>query len=211
MFIQAFPSGPFGTNAYVFGCSSSHKSVLLDPAPGSFYLMKEYCKKNNLDPQLILLTHSHLDHIVDVKKCKEHWSIPVKVHALDAPNLQHPGSDGLPLFLECEGVKPDGLLEEKELITVGSFFLEVITTPGHSPGSVCFYCAEKKILFSGDTLFKGTIGNLSFPSSSPKKMWDSLKKLAQLPMDVMVYPGHGPATSIQKEIDLLNRAEELFS
>lgn len=211
MLIQAFPSGPFETNAYVFASCSSRKGVIIDPAPGSFPFIREYCKKNELQLELILLTHSHLDHIADVKQCKEYWSIPVKVHSLDAPNLERPGADGLPLFLECEGVKTDGYLEEKEQITIGSLLLEVITTPGHSPGSVCFYCAEKKVLFSGDTLFQGTIGNLSFPSSVPKKMWHSLKKLALLPGEVIVYPGHGFPTTIQNEQNLLSRAEELFS
>jgi glyoxylase-like metal-dependent hydrolase (beta-lactamase superfamily II) len=76
------------------------------------------------------------------------------------------------------------------MISVGKLQLQVIHTPGHSPGGVCFYLADQKTLISGDTLFRGTIGNLSFPTARPKLMWSSLKRLAQLPQDTKVYPGH---------------------
>ncbi len=77
--------------------------------------------------------------------------------------------------------------------------IKVIHTPGHSPGGVCFYLPSEKILFSGDTLFRGTIGNLSLPTARPDLMWDSLKKLAALPPETKVYPGHGGPTTISAE------------
>jgi hydroxyacylglutathione hydrolase len=101
-------------------------------------------------------------------------------------------------------------LTEGQIVTVGQLTLTVIHTPGHSPGGVCFYAKEEKVLISGDTLFRGTIGKLNSPTGQAERMWPSLKKLAALPPDVRVYPGHGEGTSIGEE-NWLARAEEIFN
>jgi glyoxylase-like metal-dependent hydrolase (beta-lactamase superfamily II) len=108
------------------------------------------------------------------------------------------------------GVDPDDFLEEGKVIQVGKLQVAVIHTPGHSPGSVCLYLREQKILFSGDTLFQGTIGNLHLPTSQPEKMWESLRKLAALPPETHVVPGHGSDTVLAKET-WLSHAKEIFS
>ena len=131
------------------------------------------------------------------------------MHPLDAANLQEPGSDRLPSWLNIEGVKPDGFLNEGDVVAVGNMQFHVIHTPGHSPGGICLYCKEQDVLFSGDTLFRGSIGNLSLPTSQPKLMWNSLDKLAKLPPSTKVYPGHGPATTIGKE-SWLPEAQQRF-
>jgi hydroxyacylglutathione hydrolase len=210
MLIQAFPSGPFSTNTYVVACPITHEAAILDPAPGSFSDIQAFLANQKLKAQKILLTHSHWDHIADVKPLKEKYAIPVYIHALDAPNLQQPGIDGLPCWLSIPAVKPDILLEEDMHVSVGDLIFQVIHTPGHSPGSVCFYEPQQQTLFSGDTLFKGTIGNLSFPTSQPSLMWLSLAKLAQLPPKTHIFPGHGPATTIESESAWLLNAKKLF-
>jgi len=101
------------------------------------------------------------------------------------------------------------LLKEGDRVSIGNQIFEVIETPGHTPGGVCFYNGNQHLLFSGDTLFKGTIGNLSFPTSRPHLMWTSLSKLAKLPAETRVFPGHGLETTIGQE-KWLERAEELF-
>ena len=204
MLLKQFPSGPFETNAYVFALASS--AIVIDPAPDSGPLIVEALK--DLNPQGIYLTHSHWDHIGDVAFLKEKLDIPVYVHALDAPNLEKPGTDGLPMMFPIHGVQPDGYLEDQFLLD--DQFIAVIHTPGHTPGGVCFYLEQEKILFSGDTLFKGSIGNLSFPTANADAMWQSLEKLVKLPSDTQVYPGHGPATTIGSE-PWLENAKELFS
>ena len=209
MNIQAFPSGPFVTNAYVFSCPATSQAAIIDPAPDCSQSIIDYLTKHSLVPTKILVTHSHWDHIADIANLKRTYQIPVYIHAFDAGNLENPGSDGLPTWLAIEGVKPDHLIVDKEIIPVGKFSFEVIETPGHTPGGVCFYCKEEKALFTGDTLFKSTIGNLSFPTARPHLMWDSLSKLAKLPPDTIIYPGHGPSTTIGAE-KWLDRAEELF-
>ncbi|MCB1082882.1 MAG: MBL fold metallo-hydrolase, partial [Simkania sp.] len=128
----------------------------------------------------------------------------------DRLNVVKPGSDKLPLMFHIDGVEPEFDLQEGEVIEVGKLKLIVIETPGHTPGGVCFYLDKEKILFSGDTLFKGSIGKISFPTANPQAMWRSLKKLEKLPPETVVYPGHGPSTTIGDE-DWLPKAQELFS
>lgn len=209
MYIQAIPSGPFDTNAYVVSDPATRQAAIIDPAPDSAKPIIDYLTKNNLIPSKILLTHTHWDHIADTAPLKNKYHIPVYVHAFDALNLENPGSDGLPCWIAIEGVVPEHLVTAGEKILVGNYSFEVIETPGHTPGGICFYCKDEKVLFSGDTLFKHSIGNLSFPTARPHLMWDSLSKLAHLPSDTRVFPGHGQATTIGAE-KWLERAEEVF-
>ncbi|MBN9377542.1 MAG: MBL fold hydrolase [Chlamydiales bacterium 38-26] len=209
MNIQAFPSGPFETNAYVVSCPDTKEAAIIDPAPNSAESIVNYINKHHLTPKKILLTHTHWDHIGDVYPLKEKYHIPVYVHEYDVFNLENPGSDGLPCWISIEGVVPDYLLKEGDRVSIGNQIFEVIETPGHTPGGVCFYNGNQHLLFSGDTLFKGTIGNLSFPTSRPHLMWTSLSKLAKLPAETRVFPGHGLETTIGQE-KWLERAEELF-
>lgn len=209
MIVKSFCCGPFETNAYLVGCSSTRSAALIDPAPGSRGEFLAALEKEGLTATHILLTHTHWDHIADVPLLKKALGLPVYVHKADAANLIAPGSDGLPLFIALEGVTPDYLLEGEERIEVGQHSFEVLPTPGHTPGGVCFYCEREGLLFSGDTLFKGAIGNLSFPTASPEDMWHSLERLAALPPTTRVLPGHGVETTIGVE-RWLPEARKLF-
>jgi hydroxyacylglutathione hydrolase len=209
MFVQTFPSGPFSTNAYVVACPQTKQAVIIDPAPDSANAIITSLSEHQLQASQIWLTHSHWDHIAEVSSLKEHYQIPVGIHPLDAANLEQPGSDGLPCWVEIKGVSPHFWLEEGKGVQVGNFPFKILHTPGHSPGSICLYQPQQGLLFSGDTLFKGSIGNLSFPTSQPNLMWNSLNKLAQLPAATVVYPGHGPHTTIGAE-NWLPHAEEIF-
>lgn len=197
--IQPFPSGPFETNAYLVACPETKHAAIVDPAPGCYSSVVAVVEKGKWIVDKILLTHSHWDHIADVAVIKKRFNAPVYIHADDKENLEEPGSDGLPCRVDIPGVIPSGFLEEGQIVTIGNMQLLVIHTPGHTPGGVCFYCKEGQFLISGDTLFKGTIGNLSFPTARPALMGNSLKKLAALPSHTVVYPGHGPETTIGAE------------
>lgn len=205
----AFSSGPLATNAYLLYCPATKIAAIIDPAPESKDSIVAFIEKEQLIPEKILLTHTHFDHIADVAALKKKYPLKTYVHSLDAPNLKNPGSDGLPIFMPIEPVSPDVLLKEGDILEVGNLKVKVIHTPGHSPGSVCLYLPEQNILFSGDTLFKGTIGNLSFPTAQPSLMWNSLKKLSMLDPKTKVYPGHGPSTTIGGE-PWLQDAEHYF-
>lgn len=208
MIVKVFKVGLLENNTILVG--SEGKAFLVDPADGSSKVCLHYLEKKELSLELILLTHSHWDHIGDVYKIKESTKALVYVHKEDENNLKYPGSDMLPLLSEVKGVAADGYLKDGQKLRVGDVEITVIHTPGHSMGSVCFYIAKEGLLLSGDTLFSGSIGRIDFPSSSPELMWKSLKKLSHLPKETRVIPGHGSETTIGRE-SWLSDAESYFS
>jgi glyoxylase-like metal-dependent hydrolase (beta-lactamase superfamily II) len=210
MIVYKFPSGPLETNAILVGCPNTKRGAVIDPSLGSTEAILQFAATAGLAIEKILLTHSHWDHFADVHELKMKTSSLLYVHSSDAKNLEHPGSDGIPLFFPIHGAKPDRLLKDGDCIQVGELKIEVIHSPGHSPGSICYYLQEQGLLFSGDTLFQGSIGNLHLPTAEPHHMWASLRKLAKLPKETRVIPGHGDDTSIGDE-SWLDRAEKIFS
>ncbi len=182
--------------------------MVIDPAPGSAAKILERAQKQGLIVEKILLTHSHWDHFADAQVLQERTGALLYVHEADAPNVESPGIDGLPCFFPILPARVDCFLKEGEKVCVGSLSLEVFHTPGHSPGSVCFYIGAEKTLFSGDTLFQGCCGRLDLPTGEPKKMGASLKKVSQLPLDTRVFPGHGAETTIGKELYWMNQFRE---
>ena len=210
VFSHKFPFGPLDTNAVLFACKKTKKAAVIDPAQGSADTLLQKASSLGFTIEKILLTHSHWDHIVDVYALLQKISVPVYIHPLDAPNLEKPGSDGLPLFFPIHGVKPTHLVHDGEKVSIGELICEVIHTPGHSPGSVCYHLKEQKALFAGDTLFQGSCGNLHLPTGNAEQMWVSLKKLATLDPNTRVIPGHGPDTLIKYE-SWLGSAKEIFA
>jgi hydroxyacylglutathione hydrolase len=199
MIIEVFSSGPLETNTILLGCPITKKGAIIDSPYESTDLLLQALKKYGLQLEMILMTHSHWDHIADVAQLKKKIPAPVYVHREDAGNLRNPGSDGLPLILPIEGIEPEGFLEEGQVLNVGEIKIRVLHTPGHTPGGVCFFIEKEKVLISGDTLFRGTIGSLSLPTARPTQMKETLHKLALLPPDIRVIPGHGNETSIGGE------------
>jgi hydroxyacylglutathione hydrolase len=199
MILEVFPSGPLETNSVLLACSRTRHAAVIDVPPDSYDFLCDSIEKQTLSLQMILLTHSHWDHIGDLAKLKKKFNVPVYVHAADAPNVENPGVDGLPRFFPIAGVKPDHNLEDGQMLTLGDLQIRVIHTPGHSPGCVCFYLEKEKVLISGDTLFCGAMGRLDLPTSKPALMPSSLKKIAHLPKDTRVIPGHGEETTIGDE------------
>jgi glyoxylase-like metal-dependent hydrolase (beta-lactamase superfamily II) len=205
MILEVFSSGPIDNNAILLACEKTKKAVLIDAPQDSTSRYIALVEKHHLNVQGLLLTHTHQDHIVDIAPLKEKFQMAVYVHPLDAANLQFPGADRLPIFMEREAIEPDEHLEDGELFQLGEITIKVVHTPGHSPGGVCFYIEKEDLLISGDTLFQGSMGRIDFPTSNPKDMVESLKKLAALPSDTRVIPGHGPETTIGAEMSWLKR------
>jgi hydroxyacylglutathione hydrolase len=196
MLLKIFTSGPIETHSILI---ADEKAVIFDAPLDCTQQIVQALEEHSLKAALILLTHSHWDHIADAAKLKKTLDVPLYIHAEDAPNLEKPGSDHLPLMFPIKGVKPDGYLTDGQKIETGGLKIEVIHTPGHTPGSVCFYLEKEKILVSGDTLFKGGMGRLDLPTSRPDLMPASLKKLTHLPPKTRVFPGHGDETTIEDE------------
>jgi len=209
MILEIYCFGPALTNCVLLGCEKTKKGVIIDAPLDCSEQLIERGEELGLSIESLLLTHSHWDHTADAAFLKKELKIPVYVHELDAENVRDPGSDGLPLMVDIPKVDPDNYLEDGQKLIVGDLNIEVIHTPGHSPGGVCFYLAEQGVLISGDTLFQGTIGNLSFPTAEPDKMWFSLQRLSQLPPNTRVIPGHGEETTIGEE-KWLSNAKEYF-
>ncbi|OGN55634.1 MAG: MBL fold hydrolase [Chlamydiae bacterium RIFCSPHIGHO2_12_FULL_44_59] len=210
MVVVKFSFGPLETNTICIGCSLMKKAVVIDPAQGSLQAVLANAREQEFVIEKIFLTHSHWDHFADAYELKSKTGASLYVHPLDAKNLEHPGSDGIPLLIPVHPVTPDHFLSEGDLLEVGALQFEVIHSPGHSPGGVCFYSCKERLLISGDTLFRGSIGNLQLPTANAEEMWRSLAKLSKLPSETRVIPGHGGETSIGKE-PWLSRARQIFS
>jgi len=199
MFLESYSAGPVATNIILLACEKTKKAAIIDaPMEGGELVLKRV-EELGFEVVMLIMTHSHWDHIIDAHLLKEKTGAPLYIHERDKENLLKPGSDGLPLPLPIEGVEADHLMKEGDVLKVGELELEVIETPGHTPGGVCLYLPKEGTLISGDTLFQGSIGRLDLPTAEPDKMWTSLGKLAKLPLDTRVIPGHGSETTIGSE------------
>jgi hydroxyacylglutathione hydrolase len=208
--IKIFVCGPLQNNTIVISCPETKSAAVIDPAFDSYDKIEKYVDENDLKIDVVLLTHSHWDHIGNLSKIKEKYGCKIYVHKSDNKNLEEPGKDGIPTLGKINPIKADVFVEDEQRINIGKVEIDVLHTPGHSEGSVCYYLPKEKLLFSGDTLFKGSCGNVSFLNSDPEKMWRSLNRLSKLPKDVKVIPGHGDETTIGKESWIVD-PESFFS
>ncbi|HEY8875637.1 MAG TPA: MBL fold metallo-hydrolase [Desulfosporosinus sp.] len=197
--IEGRAMGAMGANCYLYACMESKKAVIIDPGADSKKIQRWVVDKG-LKVESILLTHGHVDHIGAVDELRVLLGdVLVGIHTDDAEMLTD-GKKNLSSYLGSGLVlkSADFLLQDGQEIRVGKEKLTVISTPGHSPGGVCFLCNEG--LFSGDTLFAGSIGRTDFPGGSLEQLLQGVKdKLMILPDDTRVFPGHGEETSIGEE------------
>ena len=165
--------------------------------------LNNYIKENNLQPVHLLVTHGHLDHNFGNNTIHETFGLKPEVSAADESlmkNLKQQAEVFYQMQLDYDFPPVGHFFEDDEVIRFGNHQFEIILTPGHSRGSVTFYCVDEKVAFTGDTLFRGSIGRTDFKGGSMFQIINSLRFLAQLPDDVKVLPGHGQATSIGEEL-----------
>lgn len=202
MNIETLSLGALGTNCYII--SKNEKCLIVDPG-GDAEIIIQYLTEHHLEPEAILLTHAHFDHIGAVDDLRKKYQLPVYLHENEKDWLQNPNLNRSTSFFGEHGAittaAPDHLLKEGTL-TIGSFTFDVKHTPGHSPGSVTFIFKDSKFIVSGDVLFHQGIGRTDLPGGSIEQLANSIVQvLYALPDDFEVFPGHGPSTFIGDEKD----------
>ena len=197
--IQTWIAEP--TNCYIIFDEDSKETMCIDPAGNVSEIvdMIQNILKGKL--KYIYLTHCHSDHILGVMELKNRLGGKILIHRKDAENLNNPNVN-LSEYLDIPEIvlEADSRIDDQDKIHLGNLEFEVIHTPGHTSGGPCLYCEEEKLLFSGDTLFRGTWGRTDVPTGNFEDVINSItKKLMILPDETIVYPGHGKSTMIREE------------
>ena len=196
MLIKTITVGAYETNCYVVADEKTLECAVIDPGSDASTIL-DYLEETHLRCRFVLLTHGHFDHTGAVGDVLAETDALLMVHKADVGVSV--GGDFY-RFVPPEGTK---YYAEGDVVCVGSLSFTVLETPGHTPGSVCLRCAEagsdETVLFSGDTLFRDSCGRTDFPGSSGEDMLRSLKRLAELPGDCEVCPGHGFSTTLARE------------
>ncbi len=199
MVIRKIEVGPIGTNCYVVSTNADN-AIVFDPGYEVEKIL-DYINDNNLKVKMIVLTHGHFDHVWELAEFKAKTVAPVYIHKDDADML-FDSYKNVADFFGISGfktTKADVLLNGGDVLTLDEVSFNVIHTPGHSQGSVCYVFDD--IIISGDTLFAGSIGRTDMYGADLKSLLKSLGLLKTLKGDYMVYPGHGPKTTLSYEIN----------
>jgi hydroxyacylglutathione hydrolase len=202
--IKNFTVNPLFENCYVVS-DDTKECVIIDC--GAYnekerQAIKDYINDNNLRPKHLIQTHGHIDHCIGNGFIAKEYGLYPEVHVNDQPLMEK-----LPMQSEIIFGKPlvnnlphvGKYFTDKDIIQFGNHTFSIIETPGHSPGGVFFYCKEENVSFSGDTLFKGSIGRTDFMGGSMFQIIQSLRTICQLDDDIKVYPGHGESSTIGYE------------
>lgn len=204
--IKTFVVNPLSENCYIVS-DDTKAAVLIDC--GALYdaereAIKRYIAQNHLHPEHLLATHGHLDHLYGVNTIHTLYGLNQEVSGLDeflAVHLKEQARDFFGFAFDEPATPIGHYIEPFEYINFGHHHLKVIPTPGHTPGSVTFYCKEEEVAFTGDTLFRMSIGRTDFEGGSWEAMQNSLQLLAStLSSDTKIYPGHGGTTTMKDEL-----------
>ncbi|OEF96331.1 MBL fold metallo-hydrolase [Desulfuribacillus alkaliarsenatis] len=200
MIIHKFPIGPVEANCYIVAKEKNSEGFIVDPGGLELNQIIQTIEEDNIKVTHILLTHGHFDHILGIDELRKHTGASVCIHEQDQNKLTE-ANDNLSTYMGAGySFKPaEKILQDGEVIEVGNMQVKVLHTPGHTPGGVCYYIDNR--LFSGDTLFAGSVGRTDFPGGSMRQLMTSIQeKLLELPKDTLVYPGHNEDTTIEHEM-----------
>lgn len=195
MRVRRLTLGPLDTNCWLADDGEGGPALVIDPADEAEVILEALAGQQ---VEAVVLTHGHFDHLAAVGEVVEATGAPLLIHEADADDITTAFGTGGTLFgFDVSSPAATGVLAEGDLITAGGVVLTVLHTPGHTPGSICLLAGGH--LFSGDTLFAGSIGRTDFRGGSMPEMRTSVARLAGLPDEVRVHPGHGPETTIARE------------
>lgn len=201
MLVEGLTVGLLQENCYILGCEATGKGVIIDPGDNPRGIIS-VVRRMGLEVEKILNTHAHFDHVMAVDPVREITGATFHLHEADLPILQDaPERVSLWLSAHIDPIRePDGFLTHGQIITFGEESLEVRFTPGHAPGHVIFVDHKGRQIFAGDTLFQGSIGRFDLPGADGPTLLASIhREVLSLEDDYVVYPGHGPATTIGAE------------
>lgn len=197
MIIEQLVVGPLQTNCYIVADQSAKEGIVIDPGGDGDHILSTV-QRMGLTIKMVVNTHGHFDHIMANRQVMEGTGAPLAIHPKDADMLTNP-LRSFALFVGKIHPSPMAtvLLEDGATVEFGSIQLSVLHTPGHSPGSISLWSPAERVVFSGDALFNLGIGRTDFLGGSMHVLLQSIReKLFTLPDDTVVYPGHGPLTTI---------------
>jgi glyoxylase-like metal-dependent hydrolase (beta-lactamase superfamily II) len=202
LLVETFPAGPLQCNCSVLACPDTKQAVIVDPG-GDVERIAEIVRHYDLSVGAIVHTHAHLDHIYGTRDVKQAHGGQICLHRGDSFLY-----DGLEVQCRMFGlpahdvVPVERFVEHGDKVELGKLSLDVIHTPGHTPGSVCFEVSDgaKTIVFAGDTLFRRSVGRTDLPGGDPRTLQRSIReRLYTRSLDAIVVPGHGPSTTLGEE------------
>ncbi|MCX7794529.1 MAG: MBL fold metallo-hydrolase [Thermodesulfovibrionales bacterium] len=208
MMIDVLPVGPLQANCFIVWDEKTGEAIVIDPGDEPDRIMN-FLEENRLKVKYILCTHAHFDHVGAVPELKVKTGAPVAIHSAEKEIYE--GARDMAKFFGYDIDKlpePDILLKDNDTLAVGGIEFRVLHTPGHSPGGLCLY--GNGVIFTGDTVFAGSVGRTDFYGGSINDLKDSFKKILSLPSGTRILPGHGPETTVEEELRENPFAEEFL-
>lgn len=206
MKIEVFAFNPLQENTFVIYDENNGECAIVDPGcfnEKEFEQLKGFISAYDLKPVKLVNTHCHFDHILGIEMCRKEWGMKWEAHPGDEFLVENAPAKGMMFGFPVPPIQPiDIHLKEDDIIEFGDIKLNAIHVPGHSPGSLCLYSEEAKVLIAGDVIFRQSIGRTDLDMGNHEQLINGIKeKILVLPDDVVVFPGHGPSTTIGFEKD----------
>lgn len=216
--IKSFVLGVLDVNTYVVYRIDTRDAILIDPGEYSVKLV-EWIKNNKLNIVAIIATHGHFDHIGGVNKFRNMFNTKALIHKNDLEILKYNHDLAKYFDIEYEEVEFDNIIDREGAYRFESIEVEILHIPGHTPGSTAIYIPQLTYLFTGDTIFAGSVGTTELPGGSSEKLIESICKIYKIyPLDTVILPGHGPITTLKKEsennlfiVDILDNCVKYYS
>jgi hydroxyacylglutathione hydrolase len=200
MILKMLTVGPFQENCYIIGDEESGDGAIVDPGDEATRIAMAV-EETDLEIGSIIVTHAHIDHVGAVVGLVDEYACPVLMHAEAEPMLRQLPTQAMMMGMRFGKVPSvDRHVEDDEILEIGDLSLRSLYTPGHAPGHLAFYIEDEGLVLSGDALFAGSIGRVDLPGGSMEVLMRSIEeRLLTLPDETLVYPGHGPRTTIGNE------------